>query len=213
MDKFMTRSQIKKMFIYMGYDIDVVKYYMSFSNMGKYWEIDYVNGDMNLKSYADFEKTGNDLEDKKAYIEYYKRTKTINEYRAKARMYNAYCASHFIEKKMVSNISASDLYDAVIENKNKFDELQARFDNNEISFSEFEDELDNIGTIGAGVKEYRNGMGISGFNLFTACAYASGDAKLDVSKKKAAFVRVVNNIHNWYVNYYLKNEVQMNYYN
>ena len=208
----MTRGQIKKMFIYMGYDIDVVRYYMSFSNMGKYWEIDYVNGDMKLKSYAEFNKTGNDLEDKKAYIEYYKKTKKINEYRAKARMYNAYCASHFIEKKMTADISASDLYDAVIENKNKFDELQARFDNREISFSAFEDELDNIGTIGACVKEYRNGMGISGFNLFDACAYASGDAKLDVSKKKAAFVRVVNNIYNWYVNYYLKNKVQMNYY-
>jgi hypothetical protein len=104
------------------------------------------------------------------------------------------------------------LYDAVIENKNKFDELQARFDNDEISYTEWENELDNIGAIGSYVKEYRNGMGISGFNLFNACAYASGDAKLDVSKKKAAFVRVVNMIHNWYVDHYLKNEVQMNYY-
>jgi CYTH domain-containing protein len=88
----------------MGYDIDVVRYYMSFSNMGKYWEIDYVNGDMKLKSYAEVDKTGNDLEDRKAYIEYYNRTKKTNEFRAKARMYNAYCASHFIEKKMVSDI-------------------------------------------------------------------------------------------------------------
>lgn len=207
----MTRGQIKKMFIYMGYDIDVVRYYMSFSSIDNYWKIEYVDRDMKLKSYAEFEKTGNDLEDRKRYIEYYKNTKKINEFRAKARMYNAYCASQF-ERKMTSNISASDLYDAVIENKNKFDELQARFDNNEISFSEFEDELDNIGTIGACVKEYRNGMGISRFNLFDACAYASGDAKLDVSKKKASFVRVVNAIHNWYVNYYLRNEIQMNYY-
>lgn len=213
MEKFMSRNQIKKMFIYMGYDIDVVRYYMSLSNMGKYWKIEYVNGDMRLKSYAEFEKTGNDLEDKKAYIEYYRRTKKINEYRVKARMYNTYCASHFIEKKMVSNISANDLYDALLDNKNKVEELQSRFDNGEISYTEWENELDNIGAIGYSIKEYRNGMGISGFNLFTACAYASGDAKLDVSKKKAAFVRVVNNIHNWYVNYYLKNEVQMNYFN
>lgn len=212
MEKFMSRSQIKKMFIYMGYDIDAL-YYMSLSNMGKYWKIDYVERDMKLKSYFEFKKTGNDLEDRKEYIEYYKRTKKVNEFRAKARMYNAYCASHFIEKKMVSDISASDLYDAVMENKNKVDELQAKFDNNEISFNELENELDNIGTIGYNIKEYRNGMGINGFDLFSACAYASGDSKLDVSKKKAAFVRVVNALHNWYVNYYLKNEAQMNYYN
>lgn len=207
---FMTKDQIKKMFVYMGYNMYAI-HHGSFEKMGKYWRIDYVDNDMKLKSYAEFNKTGNDLEDRKAYIEYYKRTKKVNEYRSYARKYNKYCAAHF-EKRMASDISANDLYDAVIKHNDKLKELNAKLNNDEITLNEFRDELDNIGTVGYKVRMFSNGMGIGGFDLFSACAYASGDSKLDVSKKKPKFVRVVNALHNWYVNYYSKNEMQMNYY-
>lgn len=209
---FMTKDQIKKMFIYMGYDLDMMyTHYMPFSNMGKYWRIDYVDNDMELKSYAEFNKTGNDLKDRKRYIEYYKHTKKVNEYRSYARKYNKYCTDHF-DKRIASDISANDLYNAVIKHNDKLKELNVKLDNDEITLSEFEEELNNIGTIGYKVRMFSNGMGIGGFDLFSACAYASGDSKLNTMEKKPKFVRVVNALHNWYVNYYSKNEIQMNYY-
>jgi hypothetical protein len=180
MEKFMTKDQVKKMFTYMGYGEQAETMY--FEDLTTYFRIKYVNGDMKLKSYAEFDKTGNDLEDRKRYIKYYNRTKKINEYRAKVRMYNAYC-----EKKF-SHIDAKCCY-------NSTDILRAIEEYYKIIRSGDYESLK--AGLSYKVRMFSDGLGIGGFAAETVCAYAA-DNSASLTFKKDKFIRVVHAVREWY---------------